>query len=166
MPRTEADFEGLLRAFTSAGVSYVVVGGVSAAMQGVPVATFALDLVLEPDPANLDRAHGVLESLNARHLDHLPEVVTPSRGDLESDAALPLLTDLGPLHLVGRVPTGWNFVELARRSRSVRVDHGLELAILDLAALIEIKERRGRDEDTAALPLYRKTLDERGDGGR
>lgn len=161
MPRAAADFEGLLRAFTSAGVSYVVVGGVSAAMQGVPAVTFALDLVLEPEVSSLDRAHGVLEGLNARSREPLGEAVAPRRDELGSESPLVLLTDLGPLNLIGRVATGWNFVELARRSRSVRVDHGLELAILDLAALVELKEHLGREKDAAQLPLYRMTLEER-----
>ena len=58
MPPRSADFEGLLRAFAEKGVRFVVMGGVSAALQGVPAVTCDLDLELDGDPANLDSAHG------------------------------------------------------------------------------------------------------------
>jgi hypothetical protein len=170
MPRTGADFEGLLRAFAGDRVRFVVIGGVSAAMQGVPTVTYDLDLVLAPAPDNLDRAHGVLEELGTLFREHLPRRLAPRREDLESGGALLLLTGLGPLDIRGRVSTGWSYDDLVARARTVRVDDELQVDILDLAALIEIKERIGREKDKAVLPLYRRTLAERreageGDGG-
>ncbi|MFT5286126.1 MAG: hypothetical protein ACI8TQ_002294 [Planctomycetota bacterium] len=54
MPLTAADFESLLRAFTEREIRFVVIGGVSAALQGVPAVTYDLDLVLDHEPVNID----------------------------------------------------------------------------------------------------------------
>ena len=47
--------------------------------------------------------------------------------------------------------------------RSIRIElgDGAMIRVVDLAALIEIKERVGREKDLAVLPLYRRTLAER-----
>lgn len=163
MPSRSADFEGLLRAFAEGGVRFVVIGGVSAALQGVPAVTYDLDLVLDQDAGNLDRAHTVLRELDAVYRSHLPMRLEPTRGDLESAGAMLLMTGLGPLDLLGEVATGWRYVELVPRAQIVRVDEGLEVQILGLEALIEIKERVGREKDRAVLPLYRRVLEERGE---
>lgn len=165
MPPPSADFEGLLRAFVEADVRFVVIGGASAAMQGVPAVTYDLDLVLDPEPDNLDRAHELLSRLGAQFREHLPRVLEPKRGDLESDGTLILMTRLGPLVLLGRVAT-WGYGELLDRARSVQLDEDLRIQLLDLAALIEIKEAVGREKDLAILPLYRRALAEQEKRGR
>jgi len=164
MPPRRADFEGLLRAFAEDQVEFVVIGGVSAALQGVPAVTFDLDLVLSHERENLDRAFEVLRGLRACFRGHLPRRLEPLRSDLESSGAMLLLTDLGPLDILGEVATGWRYPELSRRARRVEVAEGLAVDILDLSALIEIKERVGREKDRSVLPLYRRTLRER-EGG-
>jgi hypothetical protein len=45
-------------------------------------------------------------------------------------------------------------------SRALAFD-GLEVRVLDLAALIEVKRRAGRPKDLALLPVLEATLDER-----
>lgn len=161
MPQPSADFEGLLRAFAKQGVRFVVIGGVSAALQGVPAVTYDLDLVLEHEAENLDRAHAVLSDLEACFREHLPRRLEPRRADMDAPGAMLLATRLGPLDLLGTVATGWRYPELVRRARSVQVAPDLELRILDLPALIELKETVGREKDLAMLPLYRRTLRER-----
>ena len=164
MPSRSADFEGLLRAFAGRGVHFVVIGGVSAALQGVPAVTFDLDLVLDREAGNLERAHAVLRELDAVYRSHLPKRLVPTRGDLESAGAMLLMTELGPLDILGEVATGWRYAELVPRAQVVRIDEGLEVQILGLEALIEIKEKVGREKDRAVLPLYHKVLREKGEG--
>ncbi|MEM9381590.1 MAG: hypothetical protein AAGB93_16665 [Planctomycetota bacterium] len=162
MPPANADIEGLLRALGQADVRFVVIGGVSAALQGVPAVTYDLDVVLDPDPENLDRAHAALMALDACFREHLPNKrLVPQRDQLESAGAMLLVTRLGPLDVLGRVATGWRYGDLLERSRALSLADGLELKILDLASLIRIKEAVDRDKDRAVLPLYRRTLEER-----
>ncbi len=161
MSAPKADFEGLLRAFTEREIRFVVIGGVSAALQSVPAVTYDLDLVLDHEPKNLDQCIALLQNLEAVYREHLPKQLAPKRSDLESDGTMLLMTRLGPLDILGRVATGWRYRELLERARCVRLEEGNELQILDLSALIEVKEQVGREKDLAVLPLYRKTLSER-----
>lgn len=127
--------------------------------------TFDLDLVLDHEATNLDRSFDLLQELDAVYREHLPKRIEPIRADLESDGSMFLMTRLGPLDIFGRVATGWRYDELQQRARSVQVDTSLEIQVLDLAALIEVKELVEREKDRAVLPLYRTTLRERVRGG-
>jgi len=161
MPLRSADFEGLLRVFSAAEVRFVVIGGVSAALQGVPAVTYDLDLVLDQDGSNLDRAYAVLVELEACFREHLPRRLEPLRSDLESHGAMLLMTRLGPLDILGELATTWRYLDLLDRTRTVSIGHEFEVQILDLEGLIEVKEKAGRDKDRAVLPLYRRVLRER-----
>ena|ERR1700722_6263828 len=57
------DFGDLLRALLDAGVELVVVGELSAMLNGVPVGTFGVDVVHRRAPENVDRLMPVLEAL-------------------------------------------------------------------------------------------------------
>ena len=70
------------------------------------------------------------------------------------------MTNLGPLDILGRLATGWNHAQLAGRTRVLALDAGVDLRVLDLASLIEVKEAVGREKDLAVLPLYRRVLGE------
>ena len=51
----KADFRQILRTLTEHHVKFIVVGGVSAVLQGVPFSTFDLDVVHARDPQNVER---------------------------------------------------------------------------------------------------------------
>jgi len=160
--RRSADFEGLLRAFDARGIPLIVIGGVSAALQGVPALTFDLDVVLAPEPASLDAAFCLLGELEACYREHLPaKRVEPVRSDLDSPGAKLLMTRLGPLDILGELATGWRFPDLEHRTREVTLADGFQVRLLDLEALIEVKLAVGREKDRAVLPLYRRALRER-----
>ena len=59
------DFEAALRIFVSADVEFILVGGVSAVVQGVPVNTFDIDLVHARNPLNIDRLLKILNEIDA-----------------------------------------------------------------------------------------------------
>lgn len=157
-----ADFEGLLRVFHEGGVRLVVIGGISAALQGVPAVTFDLDVVLDPEPENLDRAFSVLGELEVCLREHLPKKrLEPLRSDLDLPGAKLLMTRLGPLDILGELATGWRYQDLAQRTHTMALDDDFHVRVLDLESLIEVKEAVGREKDRAVLPLYRRTLKER-----
>lgn len=161
-PVSSADFEGLFRRLAASKIEFVVIGGVSAALQGVPLATYDLDIVLAPEAENLDRMFTLLTEIDACYREHLPtKRLVPERRDLESSGALLLMTSLGPLDILGKLSTGWAFDDLQPRTRTVALSDGLQLRILDLASLIMVKEVVGREKDRAVLPLYRRALKER-----
>ncbi len=100
MPQPSADFEGLLRTFAEQDARFVVIGGVSAALQGVPAVTYDLDLVLGQEAENLDRTLSILRGLESCNREHLPRRLEPQRDDLDAEGAMLLMTRLGPLALV------------------------------------------------------------------
>lgn len=71
-----------------------------------------------------------------------------------------LTTDNGDLDCLGTVDTDKSFEDLLPLSRMLAFD-GLEIRVLDLAALIDVKRRAGRPKDLALLPVLQATLDER-----
>jgi hypothetical protein len=59
------DFVDLLAAFASASVRYLLVGGYAVAFHGQPRFTKDIDLWLDPDPANIERAALALVAFGA-----------------------------------------------------------------------------------------------------
>ena len=83
-------FRALLQELTAANVEFVVIGGVSAVLQGVPTTTFDLDIVHSREGANRRRLFVVLQRLEACYREHLPRVLVPT-GREKDLVQLPLL---------------------------------------------------------------------------
>lgn len=110
---------------------------------------------------NVDRLLSVLEKLNARYRSPRGTDLRPSRSHLLSEGHQLLITDNGPLDLLGSIGKGNDYDDLI--SHSVEMDVGqLTLHVLDLETLIEIKEELGQPKDKAVLPILRATLEEQG----
>src|SRR5947208_3476940 len=57
-----SDIEELLNALNAEAVRYLIVGGVAVVLHGYARATFDLDLVIDLEPSNLDRALRIFSS--------------------------------------------------------------------------------------------------------
>ncbi len=156
----EPNFEAILKALAGAKVEFIVVGGVCAVLQGVPIATFDLDLVYSRAGQNLDRLERVLRDEEAFYREK-PEVF-PDASRLDSPGHHLLMTKFGPLDLLGSVVGGEGYQELLEHTEQVDLGGGARVNILDLPTLIHLKELLGRDRDRAVLPILRRTLEERG----
>jgi hypothetical protein len=71
------------------------------------------------------------------------------------------MTRAGPLDLLGLAVGGRGYEDLLKHTVSVQVAAERKIQVLDLATLILLKEELGREKDLAALPLLRRTLQER-----
>lgn len=162
MPDDEPEFEALLRALVEGGVDFVVVGGVAAVLQGAPVSTFDLDVVYSRDPQNLTRLEAVLREL-AAHYREKP-AVQPTASLLDSPGHHLLMTESGPLDLLGSTVRNQGYPELVEHTDELEIGDGTQIRVLDLPALIRMKEALGRDRDRAVLPILRRTLQQRGEG--
>ena len=60
--------EPLLRALHDAGVQHIIIGGFAVNAHGVIRPSRDLDIVPDPDPANLKRLATLLANLHARHV--------------------------------------------------------------------------------------------------
>jgi predicted nucleotidyltransferase len=157
----EYDFGILLRALLDAGVEFVVVGGLSATLNGVPVQTFDVDVVHSRTPANVDRLLPVLNALDAVYRIQPERRRRPVRSALLSTSHQNLLTKNGPLDLLGTIGNGLGYEELVPRSTEILIEEDLRVRILKLETLIEVKEQLDGEKDRAMLPLLRRTLEEK-----
>ncbi len=98
--------EPLLRALHDAGVRHIIIGGFAVNAHGVIRPSKDLDIVPDPEPANLERLAALLADLDARHVavgDMKPEELPfdPTRPeDLRAGANFRLETSLGDLDVM------------------------------------------------------------------
>jgi len=144
-------FGDLLRALASAGVDFVLVGGVAAAAHGSPRGTQDLDVVYRRDEDNLLKLVGSLAVLHP-YLRGAPPGL-PFRFDLPTVRAglnFTLMTDLGAIDLLGEIAGGGNYESLV--DHTVTVDAiGVSCRMLDLETLIRTKKAAGRPKDLEGI---------------
>jgi len=160
----QADLEGLLRALTEGGVEFVVVGGTAAVLHGAPTSTLDLDIVPRWDDTNLRRLLEVLDGLEAKLRDPAGRSIVPTRELLTTANQLQLETRLGPLDLLHELHDRRGFEELVEHCDLLDEDD-LQIRLLNLQSLIEIKSSTGRARDKLLLPLLLAIRD-RSDSGR
>jgi hypothetical protein len=154
-----SDFAALLRVLHDHKVRFIVVGGVGAVLQGAPVTTFDLDIVHALSRANCIRLAEALDELKAHYRGH-PKPLVPTPSLLQSSGHHLLLTEHGPLDVLGEIGQDRGYRELSRHARSLLVQPGLRVRVVPLSLLIKLKEETGRGKDQAVLPILRDTLAE------
>lgn len=150
-------FAELLRTLVDHDVRFVVVGAVAAVLEGAPLTTFDLDVVVETSDENLNRLLGALNEIDAVYWDPARRRIVPDAGRLRVQRLHLLETRFGRLDLLQEIGAGFGWEEVFSRSHEC-LTAGRAFRVLDLAAVIESKEAAGRDKDLAALPLLRETL--------
>lgn len=150
-------FADALEVLGNHGVELIVVGGVAAVLGGAPVNTFDLDILYRRSDTNFDRLLAALADLEAVVRDPAGRRLVPERSHLTAGRHLLLTTRCGPLDLLGRIADELTYEDLLPRSHQVTL-RGRSVAVLDLDAVIETKERVGRDKDRAMLPVLQETL--------
>ena len=148
-----ASIRQLLETLREAGIDFIVVGGAAATMHGSGTTTEDLDIVPASTPQNIDRLMDVLNELDAYFRDDAAKRrLKPTRSHLEGGGQLLLSTLLGPLDLLMRLHDGRAYNHLVRDSQ-VFTDDAIDVEVVRLPELIEIKRQAGRDKDKAVLPI-------------
>ena len=156
-----ADLPALLATLCDAGVEFIIVGGVAAVLQGVPITTTDLDIVHRRTPENVTRLLEVLLQLDATmRYDFARRGLRPTAEMLAGKGQINLSTSLGPIDPLCELGAAQGYDELLPHSVSVR-DEGRLLYVLDLPVLIEVKTKAGRPKDRIVLPILIATLQER-----
>jgi hypothetical protein len=161
LPAPESDFLGVLATFSRHGVEFIIVGGVCGVLHGAPISTFDLDVVHARTPENVERLLRALEELQAFVRGPGGSGRTPGRSHLLSAGHQLLLTRCGPLDLLGAIGRDRDYARLLSRSQVIQLRPDLSVRVLDLDALIEVKEETARDKDLAVLAILKRTLEER-----
>lgn len=151
------DFLALLEVLVSHGVQFVIVGALSAVLQGAPVMTFDLDIVHLRSEDNVDRLLGVIAHLDATYRGHPNKALSPGREHLLGPGHQLLNTRLGPLDLLGAIEDGLTFADLEPDAIRMQVDE-LEFLVLPLKQYVDLKTRSSLEKDRARLPVLRETL--------
>ena len=147
-PDAPLDAERILRALAEHDVEYVLIGGLAVQTHGHVKTTNDADLIPAPEPANLKRLAAALRSLNAR-------VANADEDGIEIDAKMlrratswQFVTRDGGIDVMHEVPGGRPYAELRQRALRVRLGD-IEVPVVDLDDLIQMKLARGRPVDLA-----------------
>jgi hypothetical protein len=157
----ENDFSSILSALDRARVEFILVGGLSAVLNGVPVNTFDVDVVHSRDGENVARLLLVLESLDTVFRIQPERRLRPSATHLSGAGHLNLITRFGPLDLLGTIGPDLGYQDLLSHSSEMDIGKGVLIRVLNLEKLIAIKEELAGEKDLAMLPLLRRTLEEK-----
>ncbi|HEY6987022.1 MAG TPA: hypothetical protein VH369_01485 [Bryobacteraceae bacterium] len=149
-----------LRALEENKVAFVLVGGLAAVLNGVPIQTYDVDVVYSRDPANIQRLLVVLDSLEAIFRIQPERRLKPQASHLEESGHLNLLTRYGPLDLLAAIGRGLAYADLLPCSSVLDIADGVRIPVLNLETLIAVKEQTGGEKDLAVLPILRRTLAE------
>lgn len=160
------DFEALLEVLTRHEVRFLVVGGVSAVLNGVAMTTMDLDVVPELSEENAGRLHAALEELDAWFRTHPQTKLRPLRSDLvRRGHALPQ-TRFGALDVLGSVVGDRDYEALIDDASEMDLGLGRPVRVLSLQRLVRLKAELGREKDRAVLGLLRAAIAEQeGPGG-
>jgi predicted nucleotidyltransferase len=154
------DFLALLRILIEHEVKFIVVGGVCGVLHGAPITTFDLDLVHSRDRKNVDSLLTALQNMNAIYREQAERRIAPGLEHLTSPGHQLLMTDLGPLDLLGAVGHGVGYEALLADTTDMVIDD-LRVRVLNLEKLIELKEQIGREKDKAVISILRRTQEEK-----
>lgn len=149
---TEFDLRALLQVLVDRDIRFVVIGGVAVGAHGYIRATADLDVVPDPDPANLDRLIDALWSLDAtlptagnRKFNPAEDAKAIRRGgNVTAD------TELGGLDVLQLAPGVPGYSQL--EANAVESDVlGVPVQVCSLDDLRAMKEAQGRTQDRADL---------------
>ena len=154
-------FRQIIERLDEHGVEYVVVGGVAAVLRGAPITTFDFDALVKINRANAERLVHALRDLDARYREHA-EVITPTLEDILGGGHLLLMTNGGPLDILGHLTEGRRFEEVVGQSPRLMIGE-LSVRVLGLEALIAEKEALGRPKDRAVAELLAALLERASD---
>ena len=140
-------------------VEYVIVGGVSAVLQGAPIVTRDLDICYRRTPENIARLVAAFAPLNPRLRNcppELPFVFDERTLQLGSNFTLEIESE--SLDLLGEMSGLGGYDQIISETKEVQIGV-MPVKVLSLTQLIITKEAAGRLKDHAVLPLIKATLE-------
>jgi hypothetical protein len=117
------------------------------------------------DPKNLDRLLRWLDAADAIFRIQPERRLRPNLNHLAAGRHLNLLTQYGPVDLLGNMGDNLGFEQPLPVSPKIEISEGVRVPVLNLETIISIKEKLGFEKDLSALPILRLTLElKRGKG--
>ena len=156
----DSDFLAALRALRHEDVEFAVVGGLAAVLNGAPVNTFDLDIVPARGTENVAKLLRVLDSLDAVYRMQPDRRLKPGASHLSSPGHHNLITNCGPLDVLGTIGRGLGYEDLLPHTIEMDIGEGVRVRVLDLATIVALKEELAGEKDLAVLPILRRTLEQ------
>ncbi len=150
------DLGALIEGLVDAGVEFIIVGGIAAVSQGVPITTFDLDIVHRRTDDNIDNLMAFLRSVNAIQRRPDENVIVPDARHLKTDGRQLLTTRYGPLDVLSVIEGNRDYDLLLPHSVAISFK-GRRVKVLRLEAMIELKRQSGNAEDQRRLPILIET---------
>lgn len=151
------DFREVLRVFIAHDVEFILVGALSAVLQGAPIMTIDVDIVHQRDPANIRALLSALGIIDAHFRGHPGKKLRPTPAHLASPEHQLLNTTWGPLDLLGAIEHGLTYEQLLDDSVQMHLEDDL-IQVLSLEKYVALKEESTRPKDLARLPVLREAL--------
>jgi hypothetical protein len=147
MSSDEAFVTEVLLALRASGIESIVIGSVAALMQGAPLTTDDMDVLVRDTPDNRNKVKDLETRLGSRAFQISP-----------LSASLRITTPRAHLDIIfDEIPGGLSFQGI--RSRSASIDLGNVVAVVaSLEDIIASKEAANRPKDLGQLPILRDTL--------
>jgi len=161
----DSDFPAALRALHEGGVEFAIVGGLAAVLNGAPVNTFDLDIVPARDEANVAKLLRVLNTMDGIYRMPPERRLKPEASHLRSPCHHNLITNCGPLDVLGTIGNGVGYEDLLPHTIEMETGGGVRVRVLNLATIVRLKEELAGEKDLAVLPILRRTLEEKQRGG-
>lgn len=151
------DLKSIVDALTASNIRFVLVGGLAAVAQGVPIATMDVDIVHDRSPDNVSRLMAFLRSIDAvqRRMDD--KIIVPQEEDLAGLGHCLLKTRLGPLDVLGAIEQGMTYEDLVPCAVTVEF-RGRPVQVLEIKTMLEMKKTSKNPKDKQRLPLLEAAL--------
>jgi hypothetical protein len=145
-------FDEILRRLVEADAQFVVIGGLALGARGVVRATKDIDIVVDPDPANLKLVAEVAVAAggHAQRGEGLLGSSFSIAAELASGEQMAIETDLGRLDIVQGLEGVPPYEQLRSRSSEAEV-LGARVAVCSSEDLREMKRAAGRPRDLLDL---------------
>jgi hypothetical protein len=145
------NLRGLLRGLRQHQVSYLISGAMAMVFYGYVRNTEDLDLIVDPDPENLDRVADWLNAAEAKlRLNPMSRFGERERTGLHRGAKVSVLTSMGQVDIDQQLPGLPEWGQLLAQSELYETD-GIEVPVLNRETLIDLKRSRGSYLDRADI---------------
>ena len=151
------DLGALIEGLTSAGVEFIIVGGLAAVVQGAPVTTMDVDIVHKQSDENIARLFKFLQSVETVYRRPDDKLIEPDKNDFTGKGHVLLDTRLGPLDVLSVIEEGNGYEELLSHTAEVEFK-GRLVRVLSLEKMIDLKERSTDPLVKRHLPILKEVF--------
>ena len=160
-PKLVKQFQMIVECLDRYRVCYVVIGGVAAMLQDVPIQeTLDVDVVPEREAKNLKALANALREMEARlRVPDEPEGIEVALDErtFRDVSTLTFMTRFGPFDILFEPSGAPAYADLARRALVLR-RFDRDIAVASIDDLIAMKRSTGREKDAAHLTILLEFL--------